>query len=410
MIPEKVQRALDELRSGGLVVVADDHDREDEGDLIMAAEKSTPQSIAFMVRHTSGVICVALEDARATELGLPPMVTQNGEAQRTAFTVSVDLRHGTTTGISASDRSATICALAAKTTRAGDLVRPGHVFPLRARPGGVLERRGHTEAATDLTRIAGLEPAGVLCELVDDRGGMLRGPALQAFARKHRLPFLHIDELVAYRRRSEPLVDHVSEARLPTRHGVFRAHVYRARFGGHEHVALVYGEVRGAPNVLVRVHSECLTGDAFGSIRCDCREQLEMAMQNVVAAGRGVVVYLRGHEGRGIGLSRKLAAYELQDRGRDTVEANLELGLPVDSRSYDTGAQILTDLGLTTLRLMSNNPAKFTELDGYRLKIVERVPLVTRPTAENVRYLRTKQRKLGHSLELSGTSPRRERR
>jgi len=410
MVPEKVQRALDQLRSGGLVVVADDHDREDEGDLIMAAEKATPQSIAFLVRHTSGVICVALEDVRATELCLPPMVTQNGEAQRTAFTVSVDLRHGTTTGISASDRSATIRALAAKSTQARDLVRPGHVFPLRARAGGVLERRGHTEAATDLTRIAGLEPAGVLCELVDDGNGMLRGAALHAFARAHRLPFLHIDELAAYRRRTEPLVDHVSEARLPTRHGVFRAHVYRSRFGGHEHMALVYGEVRGAPNVLVRVHSECLTGDAFGSIRCDCREQLEMAMENVVMAGRGVVVYLRGHEGRGIGLSRKLAAYELQDRGRDTVEANLELGLPVDARSYDTGAQILADLGLTTLRLMSNNPAKFTELDGYRLKIVERVPLVTRPTAENVRYLRAKQRKLGHTLELPGTSLRRKRR
>jgi 3,4-dihydroxy 2-butanone 4-phosphate synthase/GTP cyclohydrolase II len=266
----------------------------------------------------------------------------------------------------------------------------------------VLVRRGHTEAATDLTRIAGLEPAGVLCELVDERGGMLRGAALHAFAREHRLPFLRIDELAAYRRRSEPLVDHLSEARLPTRYGEFRAHVYRARFGEHEHVALVYGEVRGAPNVLVRVHSECLTGDAFGSLRCDCREQLEMAMQNVVAAGRGVVVYLRGHEGRGIGLSSKLAAYQLQDRGRDTVEANQDLGLPVDSRSYDVGAQILTDLGLTTLRLMSNNPAKFTELDGYRLKIVERVPLITRPTAENVRYLRTKQLKLGHSLELPG--------
>jgi 3,4-dihydroxy 2-butanone 4-phosphate synthase/GTP cyclohydrolase II len=404
-----VQRAVAELRSGGLVVVADDRDREDEGDLIMAAEKATAQNIAFVVRHASGVVCVALEDARATELALPPMVNQNGEAQRTAFTVSVDLRYGTTTGISAHDRSATIRALAAKSTLARDFVRPGHVFPLRARPGGVLERRGHTEAATDLTRIAGLEPAGVLCELVDDRGGMLRGGALRAFAREHRLPFLRIEDLAAYRRRSEPLVTRVSEARLPTRHGVFRAHVYRARFGGHEHVALVYGEVRGAPNVLVRVHSECLTGDAFGSIRCDCREQLEMAMQNVVAAGRGVVVYLRGHEGRGIGLGSKVAAYELQDRGRDTVDANLELGLPVDSRSYDVGAQILTDLGLTTLRLMSNNPAKFTELEGYRLKIVERVPLITEPTAENVRYLKTKQRRLGHSLELPGNSRRRER-
>jgi 3,4-dihydroxy 2-butanone 4-phosphate synthase/GTP cyclohydrolase II len=369
--------------------------------LIMAAEHVTPESVAFMVRHTSGVICVALEEARAAELDLPLMVPQNGESRRTAFTVTVDLREGTSTGISAADRSATIRALGTRATRAQDLTRPGHVFPLRAKAGGVLERRGHTEAAVDLMRLAGLEPAGALSELVDDSGGMLRGPALRGFARAHDLPYLNIEDIAAYRRCTEPLVDHISQARLPTRYGVFRAHVYRSRIGGHEHVALVYGEVNGASDVLVRVHSECLTGDIFGSTRCDCNEQLHGALRRVVEAGRGVVVYLRGHEGRGIGLASKLAAYQLQDQGRDTVEANLELGLPVDARNYDVGAQILTDLGLTTLRLMSNNPAKFTELEGYRLKIVERVPLVTKPTAENFRYLRTKQQKLGHALGLS---------
>jgi 3,4-dihydroxy 2-butanone 4-phosphate synthase/GTP cyclohydrolase II len=401
MIREKVEGALAELRLGKMLVVADDVDRENEGDLIMAAERVTPESVAFMVRHTSGVICVALEEARAAELDLPLMVVQNGESRRTAFTVTVDVRKGTSTGISAADRSATIRALGARATCAQDLARPGHVFPLRAKAGGVLERRGHTEAAVDLMRLAGLEPAGALCELVDDSGGMLRGPALRAFARAHDLPYLEIEDVAAYRRFTEPLVDHVSEARLPTQHGVFRAHVYRSRIEGHEHIALVYGEVRGASDVLVRVHSECLTGDIFGSTRCDCNEQLNGALRRVVEAGRGVVVYLRGHEGRGIGLANKLAAYQLQDQGRDTVEANLELGLPVDARNYDVGAQILTDLGVTSMRLMSNNPAKFTELEGYRLKIVERVPLVTEPTAENVRYLRTKQQKLGHALGLS---------
>jgi 3,4-dihydroxy 2-butanone 4-phosphate synthase/GTP cyclohydrolase II len=400
MNSERIGNVLEELRCGGLVVVADDEDRENEGDLIMAAEKVTLEQTAFMVRHTSGLICVALEDGRATELDLPPMVARNGESQRTAFTVSVDLKRGISTGISAMDRSATICALASRTARASDFVRPGHVFPLRAKAGGVLERRGHTEAAADLMRIAGLQPAGVLCELVDDRGGMLRGRALRAFARKHRLPFLTIEDLAAYRRCTEPLVEHVSEARLPTRYGLFRAYVYCARVGGQEHVALVHGQVRGASDVLVRVHSECLTGDAFASVRCDCREQLDVAMQSIVAAGSGVIVYLRGHEGRGIGLGSKLAAYQLQDAGYDTVEANLALGLPVDSRSYAMAAQILTDLGPVTLRLMSNNPAKFSELEGHRLKIVERVPLITAPTAENVRYLRTKQHKLDHRLEL----------
>ncbi len=408
MTSERIKNALDELRRGGLVVVADDEGRENEGDLIMAAEKVRHQSIAFMVRHTSGLICVALEEGRATELDLSPMVAQNCESERTAFTVSVDLKHGITTGISAVDRSATIRALGSPAARASDFVRPGHVFPLRARAGGVFERRGHTEAATDLTRLAGLQPVGVLSELVDDRGGMLRGPALRAFAREYRLPFLTIEDLAAHRRRTEQLVEHVSDARLPTRYGLFRAHVYRARFGGQEHVALVHGDVRGASNVLVRVHSECLTGDAFASARCDCGGQLELAMKNIVAAGSGVIVYLRGHEGRGIGLSGKLAAYQLQDSGYDTVDANLALGLPVDSRSYAVAAQILADLGLLTLRLMSNNPAKFSELEAHRPRIVERVPLITVPTAENVRYLQTKQHKLGHHLELPVVTARRE--
>lgn len=395
-----VELALAALRRGEFVVVADDAGRENEGDLIMAAERMTPEALAFMVRHTSGLICVAMTEERLEALGLPLMVADNNESQRTAFTISVDLRHGTTTGISASDRSATLRALADPTKTASDFVRPGHIFPLRANRRGVLARRGHTEAAVDLARMAGLQPAGALCELVGPDGGMLRGRELERFAQEHGLVFVTIEQIAAYRRSRERLVERLGTARLPTRHGVFTAHAYRSLVDGLEHVALVKGQIFGASNVLVRVHSECLTGDIFGSVRCDCGEQLSRALQRIAEAELGVVVYLRGHEGRGIGLGRKLHAYELQDRGLDTVEANLELGLPVDSRTYDVGAQILTDLGVTTIRLMSNNPAKFTELEGYRLKIVERVPLITEPTPENVRYLRSKQRKLGHELGL----------
>ncbi len=395
----RIEDAIAAIRGGGMAVVVDDTERENEGDLIMAAEKVTPSALAFIVRHTSGVVCAALGADRLAALQLPLMVADNGEPQGTAFTVTVDYRIGTTTGISAADRAATLRALGDPGSRPEDFTRPGHVFPLRARAGGVLERRGHTEAAVDLARAAGLQPCGVLCEIVGDDGEMARLPALRAFAARHGLPLISIADLVAYRRRSEVLVRAVAEARLPTRHGLFAARVYRDH-AGTEHMALVMGDVAGVSDVLVRVHSECLTGDVFGSLRCDCGGQLDAAMARVAGEGRGVIVYLRGHEGRGVGLTGKMHAYKLQDQGRDTVEANLDLGLPIDARSYDVGAQILTDLGITTLRLMSNNPAKFVELEGYDLRIVERVPLLVSPNQENLSYLRTKQRKLGHQLEI----------
>jgi len=353
-----------------------------------------------MVRHTSGVLCATLPTERSAELHLPLMVADNTESLRTAFTISVDYKLGTTTGISAADRSATLRALANPAIGAHDFARPGHIFPLRARDGGVFRREGHTEAATDLARLAGLAPVGVLAELVNDDGSMQNPQQVAQFARDHGLVRISIAELIAYRRRTEKLIEAVAEARLPTKHGVFSAHIYRGVLDGIEHVALVKGDVQGAERVLVRVHSECLTGDIFGSTRCDCGAQLDAALERVAAEGQGVVVYLRGHEGRGIGLTQKMHAYKLQDQGRDTVEANLDLGLPIDARTYDVGAQILTDLGVTTLRLMSNNPAKFEQLDGYPLRIVERVPLVTRPTAENLAYLSAKQLKLGHYLDV----------
>jgi 3,4-dihydroxy 2-butanone 4-phosphate synthase/GTP cyclohydrolase II len=400
MTLDRIEDALAAIARGQMVVVVDDAGRENEGDLILAAEKATAEDVAFLVRHTSGVVCVALPADRLAALQLPLMVAENHESQGTAFTITADYRHGTSTGISAADRAATLRALADPRALAGDFVRPGHVFPLRARPGGVLERRGHTEAAVDLARLAGLAPAGVLCELVNDDGSMSRPPELHAFARRHGLPIISVADLAAYCRRAERLVTAVAEARLPTAHGQFTAHIYRDKVGA-EHLALVMGEVRGTPDVLVRVHSECLTGDVFGSLRCDCGAQLDAALARVAGEGRGVVVYLRGHEGRGIGLTRKMHAYQLQDQGRDTVEANLELGLPIDARCYDVGAQILTDLGVTTLRLMSNNPAKFVELEGYDLRIVGRVPLLVTPNRENLAYLRAKQLKLGHQLEIA---------
>jgi len=401
MSKSSIETAIAAIARGEMVVVADDANRENEGDLILAAEKATPAALAFMVRHTSGVICVSLTPERLAELRLPPMVSENTEAHRTAFTVSVDYRHGTTTGISAADRSATIRALTDPTARAVDFARPGHVFPLQSQKGGVLTRPGHTEAAVDLAGLAGLFPAGVLCEIVNDDGSMARGPQLAAFAQKHGLAFITIADLIVHRRLHDRLVACEATAQLPTRHGVFSAHVYRSIADGAEHVALVKGEIRGKERVLVRVHSECMTGDILGSLRCDCGQQLDAALARIEQESAGVVLYLRNHEGRGIGLTQKLRAYALQDQGRDTVEANLDLGLPVDARSYDIGAQILSDLGLTTIRLMSNNPAKFTALEGYRLKIVERLPLLTKPTCENLGYLRTKQNKLGHLLSLS---------
>jgi len=397
----RVEAAVAAIARGQPVVVADHPARENEGDLIVAAEKITPELAAFLVRHTSGILCVALLAERLEQLRLPLMVRENTESYRTAFTITVDWKHGTTTGVSAADRTATIRALADPTAPSEGFARPGHIFPLRSESAGVLARPGHTEAAVDLARMAGLFPAGVLSEIVNEDGSMARGPQLEEFARTHRLPFITIPELVAYRRQRERLVTKGAIARLPTRHGDFTAHVYRSILDGTEHVALVKGEVSGRENVLVRVHSECLTGDILGSLRCDCGQQLENALNRVARETAGVVLYLRNHEGRGIGLSEKFRAYALQDEGLDTVQANEKLGLPVDARSYDVGAQILTDLGLTTIRLMSNNPAKIQGLENYRLKIVERVPLLTEPTCENHRYLQTKQNKLGHLLDLA---------
>ncbi|MSO78775.1 MAG: bifunctional 3,4-dihydroxy-2-butanone-4-phosphate synthase/GTP cyclohydrolase II [Acidimicrobiia bacterium] len=396
----KIENAIAAIARGELVIVVDDADRENEGDLIMAAERITPEAMAFMIRHTSGVICMPLEGDRLDALQLPLMVANNTEVQRTAFTVSVDARIGTTTGISAPDRATTIKALLDPATRPDDLARPGHIFPLRYREGGVLKRAGHTEASVDLARLAGCYPAGVLAEVTNDDGTMARLPELEKFAAEHKLQLISIADLIRFRRHREKLVRRVSEARIPTRHGDFTGYVFESLLDGVEHLAFVRGEVAGQDNVLVRVHSECLTGDVFGSMRCDCGVQLDLALERVAAEGRGAVVYLRGHEGRGIGLGHKMRAYSLQDEGRDTVEANVELGFPPDSREYGIGSQILVDLGISTMRLMTNNPAKYGGLDGYGLEIVERVPLNSVPTSENIAYLRTKQEKMGHILDL----------
>jgi len=394
-----VQEAIDTIGRGGMVVVVDDEDRENEGDLVMAAEAATPENIAFFLGHTSGVICAPLLPERADQLELPLMVVANTEAQRTAFTVSVDFR-GTTTGISAADRAATISALIDPGTKPNDLHRPGHIFPLRYRPGGVLKRAGHTEATVDLARAAGLSPAGVLCEIVsEDKTSMARLPELERFAERHGLPLISIDDLIRYRRRNEKLVRQVSEARIPTEAGEYRACVYESVLDGEQHLALVLGDVDGQENVLVRVHSECLTGDVFGSLRCDCGPQLHKAIDLIEEEGSGVIVYLRGHEGRGIGLAHKIRAYRLQEQGHDTVDANLEQGLPVDSREYGIGAQILVDLGISTMRLMTNNPAKYGGLQGFGLEIVERVQLEPTANPENIEYLRTKRERMGHLFE-----------
>jgi 3,4-dihydroxy 2-butanone 4-phosphate synthase/GTP cyclohydrolase II len=395
-IPDAVQA----IKQGEIVVVVDDADRENEGDLIMAAEAATPEKIGFFVRHTSGLIVMPMLGERLDRLELPLMVQHNTETHRTAFTVSVDAAQGTTTGISAADRATTIRTLIDPETKPPDLLRPGHIFPLRYREGGVLKRAGHTEAGIDLARLAGCYPAAVLCEVVNPDGSMARLPQLEAFAAEHDLKLISIADLIRHRRQSEKLVRRVAEARIPTEWGDFTAFAYESILDGEQHLALVKGQVSGQDDVLVRVHSECLTGDAFGSLRCDCGAQLEGALRRVAEAGQGVVVYLRGHEGRGIGLAHKLRAYSLQERGRDTVDANLELGLPVDDREYGIGSQILVDLGVTTMRLMTNNPAKYGGLEGYGLHIVERVPLETYPNPENLRYLRTKRERMGHLLDL----------
>jgi len=395
-----IENAIAAIERGEFVIVVDDADRENEGDLIMAAERVTPEAMAFMIRHTSGVICLPLEGDRCDALQLPLMVANNTEAQRTAFTVSVDARTGTSTGISAADRATTVHALIDPGTRPDDLARPGHIFPLRYREGGVLKRAGHTEAAVDLARLSGGYPSGVLAEVTNDDGTMARLPELEKFAAAHDLQVISIADLIRFRRHREKLVRRVSEARIPTRHGDFTAYVFESLLDGVEHLAFVRGDISGNDDVLVRVHSECLTGDVFGSLRCDCGVQLDNALERVAVEGRGVVVYLRGHEGRGIGLGHKLRAYTLQDEGRDTVEANIELGFPADSREYGIGSQILVDLGVSTMRLMTNNPSKYGGLEGYGLEIVERVPLHVEPNEENISYLRAKQAKMGHLLDL----------
>jgi len=394
-----IEEAVKDIAAGKAVVVVDDEDRENEGDLIFAAQMATPELVAFMVRHSSGFICVPMAEEEADRLELPPMYYTNQDKRGTAYTVTVDARAGVSTGISAADRAHTIRLLADAQTQPTDLARPGHVVPLRARAGGVLRRPGHTEAAVDLAVMAGLRPAAVLCELVNDDGTMKRLPDLRAFAAEHGLSLISIADLIAYRRSHERQVERVADTRLPTEYGTFRAVGYRALTDGSDHVALVYGDLGDGEDVLVRVHSECLTGDVLGSLRCDCGPQLRASLKRVVAEGRGVVLYMRGHEGRGIGLMHKLQAYQLQDSGRDTVDANLELGLPADARDYGTGAQVLTDLGIRSMRLLTNNPAKYEALEGYGLAVIGREPLPVRPHPENVRYLRTKRDRMGHLLD-----------
>jgi 3,4-dihydroxy 2-butanone 4-phosphate synthase / GTP cyclohydrolase II len=395
---DTIEHAVAELAAGRPVVVVDDADREDEGDLVLAAVHATAERLAFLVRHSSGVVCVPMSGEDLDRLALPAMTAVNEDRKTTAFTVSVDVREGVTTGISAADRARTIRALADPATGPGDLTRPGHVFPLRAVPGGVLQRPGHTEAAVDLARLAGLPPVGVIAEVTDEDGSMARLPRLRAFAAEHGLALVSIADLAAHRRRTERLVERVADTRMPTLHGTFRAVGYRDRIDGTEHVALVAGDVAGGEGVLARVHSECLTGDVFGSLRCDCGAQLSAALDAIASAGCGVLVYLRGHEGRGIGLAHKLRAYELQDRGTDTVDANLELGLPVDARDYSTGAQVLHDLEVRSARVLTNNPAKLVDLQEYGVRVDGRVALPVAANRHNLAYLRTKRDRMGHDL------------
>jgi 3,4-dihydroxy 2-butanone 4-phosphate synthase/GTP cyclohydrolase II len=402
LILDPVERAIADIAAGKAVVVIDDEDRENEGDLIFAAELATPELVAFMVRYTSGYICVPLSEANADRLDLPPMFRVNQDRRGTAYAVTVDARDGISTGISAFDRAHTIKLLADPATNAVDLARPGHIVPLRARDGGVLRRPGHTEAAVDLAVLAGLQPAGVLCEIVSEKdpSGMARGEELRLFADEHDLALISIADLIAYRRRFDKLVERVAEARVPLRYGEFTAVGYSSSYDDREHVAFVFGDIADGEDVLVRVHSECLTGDVFGSLRCDCGPQLDAALAAVAREGRGVVLYIRGHEGRGIGLLHKLQAYQLQDAGADTFDANVALGLPADARDYGTGAQILVDLGIRTMRLLSNNPAKRAGLEGYGLRIIGQVPLPTHQNPHNLRYLQTKRDRMGHDLIL----------
>jgi 3,4-dihydroxy 2-butanone 4-phosphate synthase / GTP cyclohydrolase II len=396
---DDVDRAIKDIAAGRPVVVVDDADRENEGDIILAASLATPELLAFMIRYTSGVICVPLPGAELDRLHLPLMTSQNTEHMRTAFTLSVDAREGVSTGISAADRATTIARLVDPATTAQDLVRPGHIFPLRYAEGGVLRRPGHTEAAVDLARLAGLPPAGVLAEVVNDDGTMARLPELREFAAAHDLALISIEQLVEYRRRTERQLTREAQTKLPNAFGLWQAYGYRHQIDGTEYVVLVLGDVADGADVLTRLHSECLTGDVFGSLRCDCGAQLEAAMAAIAAEGRGVVLYLRGHEGRGVGLLSKLRAYELQDAGADTVDANLELGLPADAREYSAGAQMLGDLGVRSVRLLTNNPAKVSGLTGCGVDVTARIPLTAAVNPYNLRYLTTKRDKLGHQIQ-----------
>src|SRR5690242_9455679 len=394
---DSIESVIADLQAGKMVIVVDDADRENEGDLIMAAQFATPKDVNFMAQHGRGLICVPTTSERLQQLGIERMVRQNRETFKTDFQISVDAARGVTTGISAPDRAETIRVMAEPTTVPEDLVQPGHVFPLRARPGGVLQRAGHTEAAVDLARLARARPIGVICEIMSDDGSMARLPELVKFAKRHRLKICTIADLIEFRRKREKLVERIEVVKMPTDYGDFNLHLYKSKLDGQHHLALVCGDVAGKPGVLVRVHSECLTGDVFGSRRCDCGPQLQQAMRQVSEAGRGVVVYMR-QEGRGIGLAPKIKAYKLQEQGYDTVEANQKLGYEMDLREYGLGAQILADLGLKTIRLLTNNPRKVVGLEGYGLQIIEQVPIKIKPNPHNAIYLETKRKKLGHLL------------
>ncbi|UCG55505.1 MAG: bifunctional 3,4-dihydroxy-2-butanone-4-phosphate synthase/GTP cyclohydrolase II [Dehalococcoidia bacterium] len=398
-----IGEAIEDIKAGKFVIVVDDEDRENEGDLVMAAEKVTSEAINFMAKHGRGLICVPLIGERLDELKIPMMVNDNTSRFTTAFTVSVEAKHGTSTGISAADRARTVQALVDCNTKPEDLLMPGHTFPLRAKEGGVLVRAGQTEAAVDLARLAGLKPAGVLCEIMNEDGTMARLPQLEIFSQQFNLKIISVADIIAYRRRTEKLVHKVAEARLPTRYGDFTAIAYKSDIDNDEHLALVMGNIKTKKPVLVRVHSECLTGDIFGSLRCDCGDQVMQALKQIAEEKRGILLYMR-QEGRGIGFHNKICAYELQDKGMDTVEANLSLGFEPDLRDYGIGAQILADLGLHKIRLITNNPKKVIGLEGYGIKVMETVPIIIPPNPYNRRYLETKQKKMGHVLKLEETT------
>ena len=395
---DSIDDAIEDFKKGKPVVVVDDEDRENEGDLIIAGSLITTESMNFIIRNTSGVVCVPMESEDLDRLNLPPMTLVNEDKKGTAFSVSVDASVGITTGISAEDRATTVKVLADRNSKPNDVRKPGHVFPLRAAQGGVLRRAGHTEAGVDLAKLAGLNPVAVICELTEEDGSIRKYESSYRFAKENSLKFISIADLISYRRKNERQVELFSKSKLPTKYGDFTAYGYKSNIDGISHIALVTGEIGNGEDVLVRVHSECLTGDVLGSLRCDCGDQLHLAMKVISEEGRGIILYVRGHEGRSIGLLNKIAAYGLQDKGRDTVEANIELGLPADARDYGTGAQILVDLGVKTMRLLTNNPSKRAGLEGYGLKIVERVALLAKANANNVEYLSTKTNKMGHQI------------